>query len=144
MKQKTLIAIGAMLILAACGGSSEEPENLTGAGATFPAPIYTKWLSEYQKAHANAQINYQPIGSGAGITQITSGTVDFGASDQPMTDAQIDAYKKARNTDILHFPTVLGAVVPTYNVPGVTAELNFTGDALAGIFLGTVKKWNDK
>lgn len=144
MKPKTLIAIGAMLILASCGGSTEETKNLTGAGATFPAPIYSKWFSEYQKANPTVQVNYQAIGSGAGITQATQGTVDFGASDQPMTDEKIAEFKKIRNTDILHFPTVLGAVVPTYNVPGVTAEINFTGDALAGIFMGTIKKWNDK
>jgi phosphate transport system substrate-binding protein len=144
LKPKTLIAIGAILILTSCGGgSSEEPKSLTGAGATFPAPIYSKWFNEYRKANPTTEINYQPLGSGAGITQITSATVDFGASDQPMTDEKIAEFKKARNTDILHFPTVLGAVVPTYNLPGVTTEINFTGDALAGIFLGTIKKWND-
>jgi phosphate transport system substrate-binding protein len=146
MKPKTLIAIGAMLLLASCGGGSStgEIKNLTGAGATFPGPIYSKWFSEYQKANPTVQVNYQAIGSGAGITQATQGTVDFGASDQPMTDEKIAEFKAARNTDVLHFPTVLGAVVPTYNLPGVSGEINFTGEALAGIFLGTIKKWNDK
>lgn len=133
----------AAVLLASCGGSSEQPQNLTGAGATFPGPMYTKWFSEYRKAHPLVQVNYQQLGSGAGIRQTTEGTVDFGASDQPMTDEQIAAFKAARNRNILHFPTVMGAVVPTYNIPGVTAELNFTGEALAGIFLGKIKKWND-
>jgi len=105
--------------------------------------MYSKWFSEYQKAHPLVQINYVQQGSGAGISQVTQGTVDFGASDQPMTDAQIKKFSESRSTSVLHFPTVLGAVVPTYNVPGVTEELNFTGAALAGIFLGKVTKWND-
>ncbi len=117
--------------------------NLTGAGATFPAPMYTKWFDEYHKAHPEVQINYQALGSGAGIRQITEGTVDFGASDGPMTDAQIADYKAKRGNDILHFPTVMGAVVPIYNVPGLTAPLKFTPTALAGIYLGTITKWND-
>ncbi len=112
---------------------------INGAGATFPYPIYSKWFSEYHKLHPNVQINYQPIGSGGGIRQLESGTVDFGASDQPMTNEQLD---KAGIKPI-HFPTVLGAVVPTYNVPGVNGELNFTPEALAGIFLGKITKWND-
>jgi phosphate transport system substrate-binding protein len=135
-------AVAASLFLASCG-SSEQPQNLTGAGATFPYPMYSKWFSEYQKAHQLVQINYQSQGSGAGIRQVTEGTVDFGASDQPMTDEQIAAFQTARKTAVLHFPTVMGAVVPTYNLPGVTAELKFTPAALAGIFLGKVKKWND-
>jgi phosphate transport system substrate-binding protein len=117
--------------------------NVTGAGATFPNPIYTKWFDEYHKAHPEVQINYQSVGSGAGIRQATEGTVDFGASDGPMTDQQIADYKTKRGTDILHFPTVLGAVVPAYNVPGVASGLKFTPEALAGIFLGTITKWND-
>ncbi len=115
---------------------------LTGAGATFPAPIYQKWFNDYQSV-GNVQINYQPNGSGGGIKSVTDGTVDFGASDMPLTDAQLKAYKDAHGFDILLFPTVLGAAVPTYNVPGVTKELNFTPDALAGIFLGKVTAWND-
>ena len=117
--------------------------SLTGAGATFPYPIYSKWFDEYHKKDANIQINYQSIGSGGGIKQITEGTVDFGASDGPMTDAQLKAYQDKHGFPILHFPTVLGADVPTYNIPGVSAELNFTPQALAGIFLGKVTKWND-
>ncbi len=131
------------MLLASCGGSGEQPQNLTGAGATFPYPIYSKWFNEYQKQHPLVQINYQSQGSGAGIRQVTEGTVDFGASDQPMTDEQIAAFRAAHSTGLLHFPTVMGAVVPTYNLPGITAELNFTPAALAGIFLGKVKKWND-
>jgi len=108
-------------------------------GATFPYPIYSKWFDEFHKLHGDVQINYQSIGSGGGIRQLEAGTVDFGASDVPMTDEQLAKQK----VPPLHLPTVLGGVVPTYNVPGVTAELNFTQEALAGIFLGTVKKWND-
>ena len=117
--------------------------SLTGAGATFPYPMYSKWFDEYHKKDAKIQINYQSIGSGGGIKQVTEGTVDFGASDGPMNDAQLKAYQDKHGYGILHFPTVLGADVPTYNVPGVTAELNFTPEALAGIFLGKITKWND-
>jgi phosphate transport system substrate-binding protein len=112
---------------------------INGAGATFPYPIYSKWFDEFHKMHPDAQINYQSIGSGGGIRQLTDGTVDFGASDMPMTPEQMSKLK----IPVQHFPTVLGGVVPTYNIPGVNAELNFTQGALAGIFLGTVKKWND-
>jgi phosphate transport system substrate-binding protein len=112
---------------------------INGAGATFPNPIYAKWFDEYHKSHPDIEINYQSIGSGGGIRQLLAGTVDFGASDGPMTNEQLAQAK----VKILHFPTVLGAVVPTYNVPGGTQELKFTPEALAGIFLGTVKKWND-
>jgi phosphate transport system substrate-binding protein len=117
--------------------------NVTGAGATFPYPMYSKWFDEYHKANPNIQINYQSIGSGGGIKQVTEGTVDFGATDGPMNDDQIKEFHDKRMTNVLHFPTVLGAVVPIYNVPGVTGELNFTPEALAGIFLGKVAKWND-
>jgi phosphate transport system substrate-binding protein len=113
-------------------------DQINAAGATFPGPIYSKWFNEYHKLHPDVQINYQPIGSGGGIRQLTAGTVDFGASDMPMTDEQIGAMK----IKTLHFPTVLGAVVPTYNIPNVSGELNFTPEALAGIFLGTITKWN--
>ena len=116
---------------------------INGAGATFPNPIYSKWFDEYHRAHGNIQINYQSIGSGAGIRQATEGTVDFGASDGPMNDEQLKAYQAKHGFPILHFPTVLGADVPTYNIPGVSGELNFTPDALAGIFLGRISKWND-
>jgi phosphate transport system substrate-binding protein len=117
--------------------------NVTGAGATFPNVIYTKWFDEYHKAHPEIQINYQSVGSGAGIRQVTEATVDFGASDGPMTDQQITDYKTKRGANILHFPTVLGADVPVYNVPGVATGLKFTPEALAGIFLGKITKWND-
>jgi len=114
--------------------------TLNGAGATFPYPIYSKWFSEYHKLHPDVQINYQPIGSGGGIRQVTAGTVDFGASDMPMTDKQLQDAK----TKILNLPTVLGAVVPAYNISEVTGEVKFTPDILAGIFLGRIGKWNDK
>jgi phosphate transport system substrate-binding protein len=122
---------------------ADSPLSLTGAGATFPYPMYSKWFDEYHKKDANIQINYQSIGSGGGIKQVTEGTVDFGASDGPMNDAQLKTYQDKHGFGILHFPTVLGADVPTYNIPGITAELNFTPEALAGIFLGKITKWND-
>jgi phosphate transport system substrate-binding protein len=113
--------------------------TLNGAGATFPNPMYQKWFSEYHKAHPDIQFNYQSIGSGGGIRQVLAQTVDFGASDGPMTDQQLAEAK----TKILHIPTVMGAVVPAYNVPGVSGELKFTPEALAGIFLGKITTWND-
>jgi len=114
--------------------------TLNGAGATFPYPMYSKWFSDYHKIHSDVEINYQSIGSGGGIRQVLAGTVDFGASDGPMTDEQLSQAK----TKILHVPTVLGAVVPAYNIPGVNAEIKFTPEALAGIFLGKITSWNDK
>jgi phosphate transport system substrate-binding protein len=116
---------------------------INGAGATFPSPIYTKWFSEYHKLHSDVQFNYQPLGSGAGIKQVTEGTVDFGASDAMLTDEQLKDYQSKHHFTLLMFPTVAGAAVPTYNVPGVKSGLNFTPKALAGIFLGTITKWND-
>jgi phosphate transport system substrate-binding protein len=113
--------------------------TLNGAGATFPYPMYSKWFSEYHKLHPEVEINYQPIGSGGGIRQMLAGTVDFGASDGPMTDEQLSQAK----TKILHIPTVLGAVVPAYNIPGVSGEVKFTPEALSGIFLGKITTWND-
>jgi phosphate transport system substrate-binding protein len=113
--------------------------TLNGAGATFPYPMYSKWFSEYNKIHSDVQINYQSIGSGGGIRQVLAGTVDFGASDGPMSDDQL-AQSKVK---ILHIPTVLGSVVPAYNVPGVSGEIKFTPEALAGIFLGKISSWND-
>jgi phosphate transport system substrate-binding protein len=113
--------------------------TLNGAGATFPNPMYQKWFSEYHKAHPDIQFNYQSIGSGGGIRQVLAQTVDFGASDGPMTDEQLSQAK----TKILHIPTVMGAVVPAYNVPGVSGELKFTPEALSGIFLGKITTWND-
>jgi phosphate transport system substrate-binding protein len=117
--------------------------SITGAGATFPYPIYSKWFNEYHKMHGDIEINYQSIGSGGGIKQVTEGTVDFGASDGPMNDQQLKEFQQKRGCEILHFPTVLGADVPTYNLPGVTAQLDFTPEALAGIFLGKITKWDD-
>lgn len=114
-------------------------QHLTGAGGTFPNPIYQKWFTEYSKAHPGVQINYQSVGSGAGIRQISQGVVDFGASDGPMTDKQLAESKQK----LLHIPTVLGAVVPAYNLPGLSAELKFSGDVIADIYLGKITKWND-
>lgn len=126
-------------LLAVLAAAPAWAQNINAAGATFPYPIYSKWFDEYHKLHPNVQINYQSIGSGGGIRQLLDKTVDFGASDGPMTDDQL----KQASVKILHFPTVLGADVPSYNIPGVTAELKFTPEALAGIFLGKVTKWND-
>ena len=116
-----------------------ETVTLNGAGATFPYPMYSKWFSEYNKLHSDIQFNYQSIGSGGGIRQVLAGTVDFGATDGPMTDEQLAQAK----TKILHIPTVLGADVPAYNIPGVTEELKFTPELLANIFLGKITSWND-
>jgi len=113
--------------------------TLNGAGATFPYPMYSKWFNEYNKLHSDVQINYQSIGSGGGIRQVLNGTVDFGATDGPMTDEQL----KESPVKILHIPTVLGADVPAYNVTGVTGDLKFTPDVLASIFLGKINNWND-
>jgi phosphate transport system substrate-binding protein len=132
--KKTLIAVG-LLVLAL---SSAQAQKLTAAGATFPYPIYSKWFSEYSSAHPGVEINYQSIGSGGGISQVTKGTVDFGASDMPMTDEMLASSK----IKLVHIPTVLGAVVPVFNVPGVT-EIRFSPDVLADIFLGKVSNWND-
>jgi phosphate transport system substrate-binding protein len=115
-------------------------QDLNGAGATFPYPIYSKWFSEFQKAHPSVRINYQSIGSGGGIRQLQAGTVDFGASDMPLNDQQLSELKKS----IIQFPTVLGSVVPAYNVSGVSGEIKFTAEALAGIYLGKITKWSDK
>lgn len=113
--------------------------SLNGAGATFPAPLYSKWFSDYKAANPGVEINYQPIGSGGGIRQLTDKTVDFGASDAPMTDEQL---AKA-NPAVIHIPTVLGAVVITYNLPSVTKKLNLSGEVIADIFLGKITQWND-
>ncbi len=136
---------GMLLVVLAVAGVllADSTLSINGAGATFPYPMYSKWFDEYHKKNTNIEINYQSIGSGGGIKQVTEGTVDFGATDGPMNDEQLKAYQDKHGSGILHFPTVLGAVVPTYNIPGVTAELNFTPEALAGIFLGKITKWND-
>lgn len=141
------VALLAAVTAAACSGSSQLPASqssggavqITGAGATFPYPLYSKWFSDYNKLHPEVQINYQSQGSGAGIRQLTSRTVFFGATDGPMTDEQL----KAAPDRILHFPTVLGAVVPVYNLPNFSGEVKVTGPVLADIILGKVKKWND-
>lgn len=135
MRLKSFVA----LLLTACLGSAVAETKLNGAGATFPYPIYSKWFNEYHNQHPEVAINYQSIGSGGGIAQLQKGTVDFGASDGPMNDQQLADTK----FKVFHIPTVLGADVPTYNIPGVTAELKFTPDVLADIFLGKIMKWND-
>ncbi len=140
MKRIAGILLAALVVASM---ASAQALLINGAGATFPNPIYSKWFDEYHKKNGNIEINYQSVGSGAGIKQVTDGTVDFGASDGPMSDEQLKAFQEKHGFGILHFPTVLGAVVPTYNIPGVTAALNFTPDALAGIFLGKITKWND-
>ena len=134
MRKIVLLLVSVLLALPVVGQTT-----LNGAGATFPYPIYSKWFSEYHKIHSDVEVNYQSIGSGGGIRQVTSGTVDFGASDMPMTDKQLQEVK----TKILNIPTVLGADVPAYNIPGVSGEVKFTPEALAGIFLGKISKWND-
>lgn len=142
MTRRMLNAILGIAFLA--GTVSAQQVLINGAGATFPYPMYSKWFNGYHQKYPNIQINYQSIGSGGGIQQVTAGTVDFGATDGPMNDKQLQEFKdKHDGSGILHFPTVLGAAVPAYNLPGLTAPVNFTQEALAGIFLGTVKKWND-
>jgi phosphate transport system substrate-binding protein len=136
--------IALLLVCALMAAPAIAQTTLNGAGATFPYPMYSKWFSEYQKLHSDVQINYQSIGSGGGIRQVTEGTVDFGASDMPMTDGQLAEAQGKRKTRILNLPSVMGAVVPAYNIPGVSGEVKFTPDALAGIFLGKITKWNDK
>jgi len=135
MRKLVLLVVCVLLALPALGQTT-----LNGAGATFPNPMYSKWFAEYSKLHSDVQINYQPIGSGGGIRQVTAGTVDFGASDMPMTDKQLQDAK----FKILNIPTVLGAVVPAYNIPGVSGEVKFTPEVLSGIFLGKIARWNDK
>ena len=132
--RKLALAVSAACALVAV--ASAQTMKINGAGATFPYPIYSKWFSEYNKLHSNIEINYQSIGSGGGIQQVTKQTVTFGASDGPMTPEQL----QAAAGKIMHFPTVLGAVVPVYNLPNVTAELKFTGAVLADIFLGKITK----
>lgn len=127
------------LVMALMVTGAASAQKITAAGATFPYPIYNKWFGEYAQAHPGIEINYQSIGSGGGIKQVSEGTVDFGASDGPMSDQQLaDAKVK-----VMHIPTVLGAVVPIYNIPGVSKMLNFSGDEIADIYLGKITKWND-
>ena len=133
----TLVTLAGVATLV-CAAAAQTIQ-INGAGATFPNPIYSKWFDEYGKAHSNVRINYQSVGSGAGIRQIQAQTVFFGATDGPMTNDQL----QASPGKILHFPTVLGAVVPVYNIPNMSAELKFSGQVLADIFLGKITKWND-
>jgi phosphate transport system substrate-binding protein len=149
MRHLTLLCV--TLAMFACGGETKHAQangtapaassvlQINGAGATFPYPIYSKWFAEYAKVHPEVRINYQSIGSGGGIRQLTNQTVFFGATDGPMSDEQLKSAPGA----ILHLPTVLGGVVPIYNVGGVTQPLRFTGSLLAGIYLGNITKWND-
>jgi phosphate transport system substrate-binding protein len=132
--KKRLIAIGLMVVAL----STAQAQKLTGAGATFPYPIYSKWFSEYSAAHPGVEINYQSIGSGGGIRQMTAGLVDFGATDAPATDEQLAPSK----TKLIHIPTVMGAVVPIFNVSGVS-DLKFSPEVLADIYLGKITRWDD-
>ena len=134
---RTLL-VGALAVLPAAVGLAQKVQ-INGAGATFPYPIYSKWFSEYNKIHPEVEINYQSIGSGGGIRQLSNRTVFFGATDGPMTPDQ----QFAAPGPILHLPTVLGAVVPIYNIPGVDTQLKFTGKALADVIMGKITKWND-
>ena len=134
MKLTFLSAVVATAMFAGAAGA----QQLNGAGATFPNPIYSKWFSEYAASHPGVQINYQAVGSGAGIVQASDGMVDLGATDGPMTDEQMNSAK----VKLFHIPTVLGAVVPTYNLPGV-GELKFSGDVIADIYLGKITNWKD-
>jgi phosphate transport system substrate-binding protein len=133
---KLKVIATSVLALLAVGANAQ---NINGAGATFPYPIYSKWFSEYSQIHPSVKINYQSIGSGGGIRQVSEGTVDFGATDGPMSDDQL----KSAKVKVMHIPTVLGAVVPVYNIPGVSNSLNFSGDVIADIYLGKISKWND-
>lgn len=137
MKKMSLALTGLVVAAAAPFAAAQK---INACGATFPDPIYEKWFADYGKAHKGVQINYQPNGSGGGVKGVTDGTVDFGASDMPMTDQEMAAVKGK----ILHFPTVMGAVVPIYHIDGVTQELKFSPEVLAGIFLGAINKWTDK
>ena len=136
----TLVRLGALFAVSV-GAIAETLIN--GAGATFPYPIYSKWFDEYYKKVGQFHFNYQSIGSGGGIKQVTEGTVDFGATDSPMNEKQLAEFRNKRGIGVLHFPTVLGADVPVYNLPGIQQPVNFTPEALAGIFLGKVWRWND-
>ena len=131
-----------VLFLAVLTGVGSAQQKLNGAGATFPYVIYSKWFDVYHQK-TGIEFNYQSIGSGGGIKQVIEGTVDFGASDAPMSEKQMKQVKDKQGTEILHIPTVMGAVVITYNLPGVKKGLKITPDVLAGIYLGTITKWND-
>ncbi len=149
---RALAATTVVFLLAACGGDQQQSANgsaaqassggvdLTGAGATFPYPLYSKWFHEYDQ-QKRVKVNYQSIGSGGGIRQLSEGTVDFGASDSPMSDEEMG---RAKGGPVMHIPTILGAVVLTYNLPGVTQPLRLTPEAIADVYLGRIVKWNDQ
>ena len=139
VRLKAIAAAGIFALTSLFTTTAAYAQNLNGAGATFPYPIYSRWFSEYKAEHPSVQINYQSIGSGGGIRQVSEGTVDFGATDGPMSDEAI----KAAKVKTMHIPTVLGAVVPVYNLKGVTQELNFSGEVIADIYLGTISNWSD-
>jgi phosphate transport system substrate-binding protein len=139
----SIAVVPALLLTGLARSTAQEQTLLTGGGATFPFPMYARWIAEYQKLHPDVEIEYNAIGSGAGIREITAGVYDFGASDGPMDDAELKEYRAKRGMAIMHFPTVLGADVPMYNIPEVTTDLKFTPEALAGIFLGKITKWDD-
>ncbi len=140
---KRIVIQAALIAALTTGVASAQQILINAAGATFPYPMYSKWFDAYHKKFPNLAFNYQSIGSGGGIKQVTEGTVDFGASDGPMNDMQIKAFHDKHGFGILHFPTVMGADVPVYNVVGINTDLSFTPDALAGIFLGKITNWND-
>ena len=140
---KRILIQAALVAALATGVASAQQILINAAGATFPYPMYSKWFDSYHKKFPNLAFNYQSIGSGGGIKQVTEGTVDFGASDGPMNEVQLKEFHDKHGFGILHFPTVMGADVPVYNVAGVNTDLNFTPEALAGIFLGKISKWND-
>jgi len=147
--KKTLFSLVVLAVIAAgiigCGKKEGELTNsqINGAGASFPAPLYTKWFSEYSKLNAGVKINYQSIGSGGGVKQLTEGTVDFGASDSPMTEEELKNAETKNNTKVIHIPATIGAVVISYNLPELTKPLNLSGEVIAEIYLGVIKKWND-
>jgi phosphate transport system substrate-binding protein len=143
--KKIIVLFLLSVMLFSCGKKENKSGNmqLNGAGATFPFPLYSKWFDEYAKINKDAKINYQSIGSGGGIKQITEGTVDFGATDSPMNEEETKGAESKNNTKIFHIPTVLGAVVLTYNLPGVDKALNLSGETVSEIYLGKIKKWND-
>src|SRR5258708_24614135 len=142
-QQMSLRIVCAAVVFATACVAPAPAQNLTAGGATFPFIVYSKWFDDYHKKFPSISINYQSQGSGFGVQQVTAGLIDFGATDGPMTDEEIKAFKEKRGCNILHLPTVLGANVPAYNLPTVKQALNFDGDVLAGIFLGKINKWND-
>ena len=139
MASRILASVFGLLLLA----PSASAQTINGAGATFPYPLYGQWFNTFQSAHHGIEINYRDIGSGAGVTQLLDGALDFGASDMPLSEAQIAEASSKLKTTVLHFPMVLGAAVPAYNLPGLPGNLNFTPEALGGIFLGSIRKWDD-